>query len=104
MDYDHYMHVMRIVQIAHYYGYLDYPKKEWQFWVHPYNKKRELSKRFLNFYQNIRLLPDKFFTYYRMSVSSFDELLTKMRPYITKQETRFRSPISPEERLTLTIR
>ncbi|KAF0746352.1 protein ALP1-like [Aphis craccivora] len=45
-----------------------------------------------------------FFEYYRMSITSFDELLEQLRPHITKKITTFRNPISAEERLTLTIR
>jgi len=104
MDYDHYMQVMKVVQVANYFGYLNAPKRDRRYWIHPFNKTREETRRFLNFYEKIRSNHDKFFTYYRMSVASFDELMIKIRPYITKQETTFRSPICAEERLTLTIR
>lgn len=104
MDYDHYMHVMKVVQVASYFGYLNSPKIDRRDWIHPFNKTREESRRFLNFYEKIRLNSDKFSLYYCMSIASFNELLLKIRPYITKQETTFRSPICAEKRLTLTIR
>lgn len=76
-------------------------KTERRFWVHPYNLKREEDRRFEIFFANIKLYADKFFIYYRMSISSFDQLLTIVRPYITKQDSTFRRPICAEERLTL---
>ncbi|XP_022160835.1 uncharacterized protein LOC111026950 [Myzus persicae] len=97
-------HLMKVVQVANYFGYLNPPKRDRRYWIHPFNTTREETRRFLNFYEKIRLNSDKFFTYYRMSIASFDELMMKIRPYITKQETKFRSPICAEERLTLTIR
>lgn len=104
MDYDHYMQFMKVVQVANHFGYLNAPKKDRRYWIHPFNRTREETRRFLDFYEKIRMNSDKFFTYYRMSIASFDELMIKIRPYITKQETTFRSPICAEERLTLTIR
>ncbi|XP_029342534.1 uncharacterized protein LOC107884642 isoform X2 [Acyrthosiphon pisum] len=60
--------------------------------------------QFTTFFENIRQYPDKFFEYYRMWISSFDELLKTLRPHITKNTTEFRNPISAEERLTITLR
>lgn len=37
-----------------------------------------------------------------MSIVSFDKLLEKQRPKITKKATTFRGPVCAEERLTLT--
>lgn len=39
-----------------------------------------------------------------MSITSFDELLEKLRPYITKENTQFRNSISAKERLTITLK
>ena len=44
------------------------------------------------------------FSNYRMTVAQFDELLYKVGPSIAKKETNFRRPLSPEERLAITIR
>ena len=38
-----------------------------------------------------------FFKYFRMSPTIFEELLTWIAPYIQKQETKMREPISPEK-------
>lgn len=42
--------------------------------------------------------PDKFFNYYRMSISSFAELLKKVRHHLVKQNTTFQNSISTEKR------
>jgi len=104
MDYNYYMNALRVISVADSYGYLNSPRREKEFWVHPFNKNREEKERFINFYTDIRKYPQKFFEYYRMSITSFDELLEQLRPHITKKITTFRNPISAEERLTLTIR
>ena len=39
-----------------------------------------------------------------MTVTQFDELLYKVDPAIVKKETNFQRPLSPEERLAITIR
>ena len=45
-----------------------------------------------------------FFKYFRMSPAIFGELLTWIPPYIQKQETKMREPISPRERLCVAFR
>ncbi|CAI6373732.1 unnamed protein product [Macrosiphum euphorbiae] len=48
--------------------------------------------------------PEEFMKYYRMSITSFDELISLVGPKLSKQHTGLRVPISPEERLTVTLR
>jgi len=98
------MRSLQVISIAESFGYLNSPRREREFWVHPFNKSREENERFKKFYLDIRQYPQKFFEYYRMSIQSFDELLENVRPHITKKITPFRNPVSAEERLTLTIR
>jgi len=60
--------------------------------------------RFTTFFNEIKKYPEKCFDYYRMSILSFEELLEKIRPKITKENiTHLRNPISAEERLTVTF-
>ncbi|XP_025201650.1 uncharacterized protein LOC112599113 [Melanaphis sacchari] len=69
------------------------------------NNNREKSDQlFIHFFENIRCYSENFFEYYRMSVSSFDELLETLRPHIRKSITKFCIPICAEERLTITLR
>ncbi|CAI6368224.1 unnamed protein product [Macrosiphum euphorbiae] len=104
MDYNYYMNALKVIAVAESFGYLNPPRRDREFWIHPFNKSREEKARFINFYADIRQYPLKFFEYYRMSITSFDELLEQVRPHITKKVTTFRYPVSAEERLTLTIR
>ncbi|KAF9413737.1 hypothetical protein HW555_008183 [Spodoptera exigua] len=46
----------------------------------------------------------KFYNCYRMSYSSFQELLLMVKPELTRQNTAMRSCISAEERLLITLR
>jgi hypothetical protein len=63
-----------------------------------------LKGQFHKIYENLRAHPNKFFNYYRMSVNSFDELLKLVGPSITYWKTEWRQAISPEERLSVTLR
>jgi len=73
------MQVMNVVQVANYFGYLNPTKRDRRYWIHPFNTTREETVRFLNFYEKIRLNSDKYFTYYRMSIASFDGLIIKIK-------------------------
>ncbi|KAF0715374.1 DDE Tnp4 domain-containing protein, partial [Aphis craccivora] len=101
-DYDN--NLLKVIAVAEAFGELDPPKPIVKYWVHPINHDREELNQFDTFYTNLRLYSDKFFEYYRMSKTSFDELLEKLRPYITKENTQFRNSISAEQQLTITLR
>ena len=47
---------------------------------------------------------DKFFENYRMSMAQFDDFLRKITPLIKKKDTNFRKAITPEEKLSITLR
>lgn len=104
MDYNYYLNAMKVIAVAEAFGYLNPQRAERAFWIHPFNLVRESNKQFFAFYEEIRKYPSKFSEYYRMSISSYDELLEKLRPHITKKTTKFRYPVCAEERLTITIR
>jgi hypothetical protein len=55
-------------------------------------------------YENLCEHPIKFFSYFRMNISMFDELIRLVRPAVSYQNTNFRSCVSPEERIAVTIR
>ncbi|XP_022163932.1 uncharacterized protein LOC111029281 [Myzus persicae] len=97
-------HYNMVIGIAEAFGQLDPQAPDRKYWVYPINSNRESSGQFDSFYENIRCYPDKFLEYYRMSITTFDELLEKICPYITKQTTPFRNPITAEQRLTITLR
>lgn len=72
--------------------------------VHEINKNREISGEFFNLYEELKFYPTKFFEYTRMPVSTFDYILNKISPKITREDTNFRKSISPEEKLFITLR
>jgi len=98
--------LVQVLCVAEALGVLQDPvqRPRRQHWVHPMNDDRETSGRFLKFYNDISLYPEKFFLYYRMSIKSFDELLKKVRDPISKRYTPWWNPLSAEERLTITLR
>ena len=73
-------------------------------WVHPINNERETFGEFQHLYKELRMDEDRFKTYFRMSVSSFEYVLGLVKDDILKQNTAFRDAISPEKRLALTLR
>ncbi len=48
---------------------------EWKYWIHAFHRDRERRQRFRKIFNRIREYFEKFFEYYRMSITSFDELL-----------------------------
>ncbi len=76
---------------------------ERKYCVHLFHRDRERSQSFRKFYNSIREYPKNFFEYYQMSITSFDELLELLRPYITKKNMYTWNVISAEERLTITL-
>ncbi|XP_063634897.1 putative nuclease HARBI1, partial [Cydia splendana] len=74
------------------------------FWVHPLNDNRYLKGQFVSLYEDLRMYPDKFFNYFRMSINTFDELLALVSPRITLQDTNMRIAIPAVQRLAVTLR
>lgn len=79
-------------------------KSKRRFWLHPLTTQRSEKGQFHKLYADLRSHPVKFFKYYRMSLKTFDELLELIRPGITRRDTRWRRSITPEERLSVTLR
>lgn len=79
-------------------------KKPKKLWIHPFISDRSRSGVFSKLYEDLRKYPSKFFNYTRMSVSSFDELLSLCTNELTKQDTILRKSIGPEEKLFVTLR
>jgi hypothetical protein len=51
-------------------------KMRQKLWVHPFVADHPISGMFCKIYSDSRKYPDKFFSYPRLSIVSFDELLT----------------------------
>jgi hypothetical protein len=79
-------------------------KRSRQYWVHPINTDRLIGGAFYTLHAKLLEYPKKFFAYYRMSITSFNELVQLIGPAIAKRDTHFRLSIPAEERLSVTLR
>ena len=77
-------------------------KRRW--WTHPTLSHRLSIGNFHTSFNKHRIYPEKFFKYYRMSVTSFDELLSLIGENIVEQDTIMRESIQPAERLIICLR
>ena len=76
-----------------------------RFWVRKIYSKRKQKGEFKTLVKDLPLHDGFFFfNYFRVSHTIFEELLTWIAPYIQKQETKMREPISPRERLCVALR
>ncbi|KYN06577.1 Putative nuclease HARBI1 [Cyphomyrmex costatus] len=82
-------------------GKKNYRKK--RYWVHPIFKERYNHGFYHAIFPVITLEETRFRNYFRMTPTQFENLLSLVAPFITKQ-TVIREPISAAERLCLTIR
>ena len=72
--------------------------------VHPIVSTRFLKGQFYILYEDLRNCRGKYFTYFRMSIESFDKLLLLVGPRVTYENTRLRLSVPPQERLTVKLR
>ena len=73
-------------------------------WVHPTNTLCMQKGEFYSLYPDLRHFQPKFFSMYRMNPQKFDRLLALLASKIQKKWTKFRSPLSPEQKLVITLR
>ena len=74
-----------------------------RYWVHPTLLKRPSQGEFHQLVNELRVHPDRFFTYFRMTPNTFNELLSICGPRLVRQDTNCRKAISPSERLAITF-
>ena len=77
-----------------------------RWWVHPINLRRGVdgNGEFHAQIQQLKGYPDRFYSYFRMTVKLFHELLHLVGAGVEKSQTNWRRPISAEERLAVTLR
>ena len=76
-----------------------------RFWVREVLKRRRQQSQYHILVQELQLHDrEYFFKYLRMSPERFEHLLKLVAPFIQKKKCRSREPISPAERLVITIR
>ena len=73
-------------------------------WVHPIIQKREEFGAFYKLFGELRNDANKFFNYFRMSVSSFDELHRCLKESLQRRNSKMRNSIQPVEMLAVAIR
>lgn len=72
--------------------------------VHELNQDRAIYGEFHHLYKGLRRNPERFFEFLRMSVETFDYILGRVKHRLKKKVTNFKKPISPAERLYVTLR
>jgi hypothetical protein len=73
-------------------------------WVHPMFSTRLTMGTFCTLFNDLREADGKFFSYFRMSPRSFDELYSKLEDHLHKMDTNTRRCIPAMERLAVTLR
>lgn len=72
--------------------------------VHPINRYRKMYGEFHNLFNGLRKSPTRFFEYLRVSVAlNILFYFTKISHRIRKKSNYLKKPISPAERLYVTI-
>lgn len=79
-------------------------RKNRKLWVHPILETRIYNGEFNHLFLEVRRDGEKFFNYFRMSFTSFDELCNILKEKIKREDTIMRKSIPPEERLAVTLR
>jgi hypothetical protein len=72
-------------------------------WVHPIIQKREEFGAFYTLFGELRDDANKFLNYFRMSVSSFDEMHRRLKESLQRRNSKMRNLIQPVEMLAVAI-
>ena len=72
-------------------------------WVHPLNNMRLEKSEYFTLTLDLRQFDDRFYGMYRMHVPQFDDLVNLLMPELEKMTTNYREPLSPQERLIITL-
>jgi hypothetical protein len=73
-------------------------------WVHPIIQKREEFGAFYTLFGALRDDANKFLNYFRMSVSSFDEMHRRLKESLQRRNSTMRNCIQPVEMLAVAVR
>lgn len=79
-------------------------QRERRYWIHPLWLDKGKSSGAFNVMRELNMYPERFQSFYRMSIDCFYRILTLVRDDLTKKNTNWREPVSPEERLLITLR
>lgn len=73
-------------------------------WVHAINEERRALGEFHHLYGRLREDEERFWSYFRMSTTTFDYILSLISNRLQRQNTNFRKAIMVEEKLMVTMR
>lgn len=80
-------------------------KRKHKYWVRPWLQNRQGYGAYHQLLQEMKMLDTSSYkNFLRMDSTSFEELLVKVAPKITFQNTPMRDAIPPAERLAVTLR
>jgi len=75
-----------------------------RYWLHLIVRQRYQLGSFQTLMCQLRRDEFKFFNYFRMSISTFDDLLRRVERLLTRQDTYMRKSLGPEEKLAICLR
>ncbi|KDR09621.1 hypothetical protein L798_00414, partial [Zootermopsis nevadensis] len=75
-------------------------QRQHHFWIHPILRTCSGYDHFATLFEELTRHEDKFFKYFRMSLTTFNELLSLLQDRLKRQDTIMRESIPPAERLT----
>jgi arginyl-tRNA--protein-N-Asp/Glu arginylyltransferase len=75
-----------------------------KYWIHSVFRAREEEGEFHTLFRRLKDDRQKFFKYFRMSISKFENLKQLLHTDIEKNNTRWRRSTTVDERLALTLR
>lgn len=64
-------------------------RRQRKYWIHPITSERLTKGKFELLHSTLKKYPDKFFEYYRMSASSFDKVLSKIKLFVINGKSNY---------------
>ena len=83
---------------------IDLEESDKRMWVHPINRKRDEQNSLKKFVAELKEDETKFRNFTRLSLGTFNHILSMIEHEIRKCDTNLRKSITPEERLLVTLR
>ena len=78
-------------------------KRHRKYWIHPINRSRQDHSVYYRLVTELRGDEARFKKYFRMTPTNFDHLLSLVKPYLVKKDTRMRKAIVPGLKLAITL-
>jgi len=80
-----------------------YPKRGRQYWIRPVLAVKYLEGSFYTLFEKLKSHDSKYFSYFRLSASTFEFLVMRLSDRIKDQDTAVRGCVRPKEMLAVTI-